>query len=91
MTSERRREAVEVAFATCAFVAFLVAMASISAPQLDDWYEIAWWKTHEFGVGNLLAFARYNYVNYNPRLGETLLAPSTDRASSTASSRRSRR
>jgi hypothetical protein len=53
--------------------AFFAAMATMTPPQLDDWYEVAWLRHHDFTVGNILEFARYNYVNYNPRLGETFL------------------
>jgi hypothetical protein len=41
--------------------------------QLDDWYEIAWIERHGYSAGEIVDFARYNYFNYNPRLGETLL------------------
>jgi hypothetical protein len=57
-----------------AFAAFLVAMAAAAVPQLDDWYQLGWLREHGgFSWANVLAFARYNYGNYNPRLGETLL------------------
>lgn len=53
--------------------AFFVAMALLTPPQLDDWYELAWLRHHDFTAGSVLEFARYNYFNYNPRLGETFL------------------
>lgn len=53
--------------------AFFAVMATLAPTQLDDWYEVAWHRHHAFTVGNILEFARYNYVNYNPRPGETFL------------------
>jgi hypothetical protein len=52
---------------------FFVYMATLTPTQLDDWYEVAWHRRHDFTVGNVLGFARYNYFNYNPRPGETFL------------------
>jgi hypothetical protein len=69
-----RTERIAVAIAVAAFAGFLVGMAAASVPQLDDWYEVAWWRQHDFTLANLAAFASYNYMNYNPRIGETLLA-----------------
>jgi hypothetical protein len=68
-----RREAVLCGAAAAAMIAFLVVMASWSVPQLDDWYEVLWIDHHGFSLSSVLDFAHYNYANYNPRLGETLL------------------
>ncbi len=52
---------------------FFVVMASLTPVQLDDWYQVAWHDQHDFTPANVFEFARYNYFNYNPRPGETLL------------------
>ena len=41
--------------------------------MLDDWYQVGWHRTHEFGLHSILTYAHYNYFNYNPRIGDTLL------------------
>ncbi|HTR54288.1 MAG TPA: DUF6056 family protein [Kofleriaceae bacterium] len=48
-------------------------MASWAVPQLDDWYEVAWIDRHGFGLASVVDLARYNFHNYNPRIGEVLL------------------
>lgn len=48
-------------------------MAGITPVMLDDWYQVIWYKEHSFAVGDILAYAKYNFFNYNPRLGETFL------------------
>jgi Family of unknown function (DUF6056) len=68
-----RRETALCTAGILAFTAFLVMMASRSSVQLDDWYEVDWLRHHDYSVAELLRFARYNYANYNPRVGETLL------------------
>jgi hypothetical protein len=68
-----RSDRLAAAAAIIAFGGFLVAMAALATPRLDDWYELAWWKQHDYGIAGVLEFARYNYANYNPRLGEILL------------------
>ena len=52
---------------------FFLYLAHLTPIQLDDWYEVAWHHHHSFTLGHVLGFARYNYFNYNPRPGETLL------------------
>ncbi len=66
-----RREATLCGAAILAFAGFLVAMASWTPIQLDDWYEVDWLNHHS--LADLASFAHYNYVNYNPRIGETFL------------------
>ncbi len=68
-----RREAALFWTAVAALAGFFVAMASWTPIQLDDWYEVDWLRHHEFGIATIAEFARYNFVNYNPRIGETLL------------------
>ncbi|CAN5366601.1 hypothetical protein BH11MYX1_BH11MYX1_50900 [soil metagenome] len=41
---------------------------------LDDWFQLRYWRDHTFGGANLWAFARHNYLHYNPRIGEVWLA-----------------
>ncbi len=40
---------------------------------LDDWFEVVWIKKHGLSLASVWDYASYNYFNYNPRLGETLL------------------
>ena len=41
---------------------------------LDDWFQLRYWRDHDFGLANLWAFAHHNYEHYNPRIGEVWLA-----------------
>jgi Family of unknown function (DUF6056) len=40
---------------------------------LDDWYQLPYWRTHDFGVTAIWDQARYNYFNFNPRVGDVFL------------------
>ncbi|MFT3700164.1 MAG: DUF6056 family protein [Kofleriaceae bacterium] len=59
-----------------AFALWLVFFVqAINTPFiLDDWFQLRYWRDHEFGLVNLWAFARHNYIHYNPRIGEVWLA-----------------
>src|SRR5215470_11926778 len=48
--------------------------ALTSAVLLDDWFQIRYWRDHEFGVSALWLLARHNYFHYNPRVGDLILA-----------------
>ncbi|HEY5924722.1 MAG TPA: DUF6056 family protein [Kofleriaceae bacterium] len=62
-----------VAAAIALWLLFLVQ--AVNTPVvLDDWFQLRYWRDHDFGPGSLWAYARHNYFNYNPRLGEVLLA-----------------
>jgi hypothetical protein len=63
-------------FALTAFGLWLLffEQALTSAVLLDDWFQIKYWREHEFGFGALWLLARHNYFHYNPRLGDFILA-----------------
>lgn len=50
-----------------------VVMAYLTPVLLDDWYQLAWHRHHEFGIDSIWTYAHYNYFNFNPRLGDTML------------------
>jgi hypothetical protein len=53
---------------------FFIVQA-INAPiLLDDWFELRYWRDHPLGLAALWQYAHHNYLFYNPRLGEVLLA-----------------
>ena len=53
----------------------LFFVQAINTPVLlDDWFQLRYWRDHELGPGALWAYGRHNYFNYNPRIGEVLLA-----------------
>ena len=52
---------------------FLVE-AVLSPVLLDDWFQLRFWRDHAFGLASLWEHARYDYVHYNPRIGEVFLA-----------------
>ena len=53
---------------------FFVVQAIYSPVLLDDWFELRYWRDHEFGLTALWQNAHHNYLFYNPRLGESVLA-----------------
>ncbi len=60
--------------ATCAFLwAFFSFICSYSSVLLDDWYQVIYWQRHPFTLGSIWHNAAYNYMHYNPRLGENFL------------------
>jgi hypothetical protein len=64
------------AFIAAAFALWLLffCQAAISPLLLDDWFQLRYWRDHEFGATGLWEYARHNYFHYNPRIGEVLLA-----------------
>jgi hypothetical protein len=64
------------AFVTAAVAMWLlfVAQAVLSPVLLDDWFQLRHWRDHAFGPVALWDYARHDYLHYNPRLGEVLLA-----------------
>lgn len=40
---------------------------------LDDWYQLTWWRHHEFGAAAIWEYGHYNYFHFNPRIGEVFL------------------
>lgn len=52
---------------------FFALIAWLTPIMLDDWFEVVFIKKHGLSWASIWQYASYNYVNYNPRLGETLL------------------
>jgi len=62
---------------------FVTAVASLwllffvqawNAPViLDDWFQLTWWRHHDFGASALWEYGHYNYFHFNPRLGDVYL------------------
>jgi hypothetical protein len=50
-----------------------VVQAYLTPVVLDDWYQLTWHRHHAFGLSSILAYAHYNYFNYNPRIGDVFL------------------
>jgi hypothetical protein len=40
---------------------------------LDDWYQLPYWRKHEFGLEAIWGYAHYNYFHFNPRIGDVFL------------------
>ncbi|HEU0036496.1 MAG TPA: DUF6056 family protein [Kofleriaceae bacterium] len=61
----------------CAAVAlwllFLV-QAFLTPVLLDDWYQLTYWRHHDFGLAAIWEYGHYNYFHFNPRIGDVLLA-----------------
>ena len=53
--------------------ALFVVLAYLTPVLLDDWYQLAWHRTHEFGLPSIWTYAHYNYLHFNPRIGDTIL------------------
>ncbi|HEY0190719.1 MAG TPA: DUF6056 family protein, partial [Kofleriaceae bacterium] len=62
------------ALAVVALWLLFFAQARSSSILLDDWFQIKYWRDHEFGLAALWQLAHHNYLHYNPRLGDVLLA-----------------
>lgn len=55
--------------------ALLFFVQALHAPVLlDDWFELRYWRDHEFGLTALWQLAHHDYDFYNPRVGELVLA-----------------
>src|SRR5947209_1892534 len=71
--SPRRERAVWLAAALALWLVFVV-QASISPVLLDDWFQLRYWRQHEFGITALWEYGHHNYFHYNPRVGDVFLA-----------------
>jgi len=40
---------------------------------LDDWYQLPYWRKHEFGLTAIWEYGHYNYFHFNPRIGDVFL------------------
>src|SRR4051812_21119755 len=72
MTS-RAQSRTFVAAALALWLLFVIQVVQ-SSLLLDDWYELRYWRDHAFGPTALWQLWRFNYVHYNPRIGEVFLA-----------------
>jgi len=62
-------------FAAAVGLWLLFFIQAVNTPVLlDDWFQLRYWRDHDFGPSSLWTYARFNYFNYNPRFGEVLLA-----------------
>jgi hypothetical protein len=52
---------------------FFVLQAVHTPTLLDDWYMLAWHRTHDLSVGSVWEYAHYNYFNFNPRIGDVFM------------------
>ncbi len=64
------------AFVAAAFGLWLLfVVQAINSPVLlDDWFQLRYWRDHDFGATAIWAYAHHNYFHYNPRIGEVFLA-----------------
>src|SRR5262245_53067684 len=69
----RRHE--HLAFAGGVLVLWLLFLVQAwNAPVLlDDWYQLTWWRHHEFGASAIWQYGHYNYFHFNPRIGDVFL------------------
>src|SRR5678816_4293542 len=72
MTSRAEHRAfIGAAFALWALFVF----QAVNAPVLlDDWFQLRYWRDHDFGASAIWGYAHHNYFHYNPRIGEVFLA-----------------
>jgi hypothetical protein len=72
MTPQRER----LVFACAAFGLWLLFLVqAYNTPVLlDDWYQLTFWRHHEFGPTAIWEYGHYNYFHFNPRIGDVLLA-----------------
>lgn len=40
---------------------------------LDDWYQLPYWRHHDFGLQAIWEYGHYNYFHFNPRIGDVFL------------------
>jgi hypothetical protein len=71
--SPRNQRAVFIAAAAGIWLVF-VAQALLSPVLLDDWFQLRYWRDHDFTVTAIWELGRHNYFHYNPRIGDVLLA-----------------
>jgi hypothetical protein len=73
MTVQRRERLV---FACAAFGLWLLffVQAWNTPVLLDDWYQLTYWRHHDFGIGAIWEYGHYNYFHFNPRIGDVFLA-----------------
>jgi hypothetical protein len=64
------------AFVAAAFGLWLLFFVqAVNSPVLlDDWFQLRYWRDHDFGLTAIWAHAHHNYFHYNPRIGEVVLA-----------------
>ncbi len=55
------------------FWLYFAVQSAVAPDILDDWYQIAFIKKHGLSLGSFIDNARFNYHEYNPRIGENWL------------------
>jgi len=50
------------------------AVVSNTPILLDDWYQLTYWRHHDFGLAAIWEYGHYNYFHFNPRIGDVFLA-----------------
>jgi hypothetical protein len=68
------RERLTFALAIFGFWAFFLVQAWNTPVLLDDWYQLPYWRTHDFGLQAIWDYGHYNYFHFNPRVGDIFLA-----------------
>lgn len=51
-----------------------VVLAFLTPVLLDDWYQLTYWRHHDFTASAIWEYWHYNYFHFNPRIGDVLLA-----------------
>ena len=41
---------------------------------LDDWYQLTYWRKHDYGLTAFWEYGYYNFFHFNPRIGDVFLA-----------------
>jgi len=68
-----RREHVAFLAAVVGLWALFFVQAWNTPVLLDDWYQLTYWRTHDFGLSAIWEYGHYNYFHFNPRIGDVLL------------------
>ncbi len=69
-----RRERLVFACAVVGFWAFFLVQAWNTPVLLDDWYQLTYWRHHDFSPAAIWEYGHYNYFHFNPRIGDVFLA-----------------
>jgi hypothetical protein len=68
------RERLTFALAVFGTWAFFLVQAWNTPILLDDWYQLPYWRTHDFSLESIWQYGHYNYFHFNPRIGDVFLA-----------------
>ncbi|HLL20524.1 MAG TPA: DUF6056 family protein [Kofleriaceae bacterium] len=53
--------------------ALFVVQAVNTPVLLDDWYQLPYWRQHDFSLAAIWEYGYYNYFHFNPRIGDVFL------------------